>query len=77
MDEDPFEKQIYLVNEVCETQVRSSPSKRYFKPQVHQLEEWSGSKKNQFVTALPGLMTTSVRMTSFTIGMDIFQDTLM
>ena len=52
MDEDPFEKQIHLVNEVCESQVRFLPSKRNFKPQVDQLEEWSGSKKNQFVTVL-------------------------
>jgi hypothetical protein len=39
-------------------------------------EEWSDSRKNQFVTALPDLMTTSARMTSFTIGIDSFQDTL-
>ena len=40
MDEDPFEKQMRLVSEVREVQVRASPSEGYIKPQVDQLETW-------------------------------------
>ena len=46
VDEDPFEKQVHLcqANEAREAQARASPSKRYVKPQVDQLEEWPKGK---------------------------------
>ncbi len=41
VDEDPFEKQILLTNDVIEEQVRTSTTQRYVKPQtLDQLEKW-------------------------------------
>ena len=65
-DEDDFEKQMCLVNESDKTTVRSSPSQT----QVDQLEEWLLEKPIPYIS-------TSVRKTSLTIGMENCQDTLL
>ena len=72
-DEDAFEKQMRLSNEATAEQLRASTAPRYVKPQaLDQLEEWM--KENQFLTSL---MTSSVRKSSLTIGLVVFQGTLM
>jgi hypothetical protein len=60
-DEDDFEKQMRLANESDKTGVRVSPSQA----QIHQFE--GRLLENQFRISR---MTTSVRKTSLTIGME-------
>jgi hypothetical protein len=67
-DEDDFEKQIHLVNELDKTAVRTSPSQT----QVDQLEGWLLEKPIPL-----SRMTTSARKASLTIGMENCYDTLM
>ncbi len=67
-DEDDFERQLHLVNELDKTSVRASPSQ----PQVDQFEGLLLEKPIPL-----SRMTTSVRKTSLTIGMENCQGTLM
>ena len=70
-DEDVFEKQMRLSNEATAEQLRVSTASRYVKPQaLNQLEEWM--KENRFLTSL---MTSAVRKTSFSIGLEVSQGT--
>jgi len=67
--EDPFAKEMRLANETSAEEVRVS----YVNPKaLDQLEEWM--KENRFLTSL---MTSSVRKTSFSIGLGVCQGTLM
>ncbi len=67
-DEDDFEKQMHLANESDKTVVRTSPSQT----QDDQLEGWLLEKPIPL-----SRMTTSVRKSSLTIGMENCQVTLM
>ena len=67
-DEDDFEKQMHLANELDKSAVRTSPSQT----QVDQLEEWLLEKPIPL-----SRMTTSARKASLTIGMENCQGTLM
>ena len=67
VDEDPFEKEIRLANETSSEEVIVS----YVNPKtLDQLEEWMKEKNTS-------LMTISFRKVSFSIGLDVCQDTLM
>jgi hypothetical protein len=69
VDEDPFETEMRLPNETSTQEVRAS----YVNPKaLDQLEEWM--KEKRFLTSP---MTSSVRKTSFSIGLGVCQGTLM
>ena len=71
VDEDPFEKEIRLVNETRAEEVRVS----YTNPKVlDQLEEWMKEKPIPYIS---NHRTSSVRKTSFSIGLGVCQGTLM